>query len=95
MSRPNYIFESTFRLLSMIETINMLLLKKFEGSALPDGSGEFISRWLMTGENYQRLQRECDKIWAHHFEDEGYDAERAFKVLGQRLLGISRQERFG
>ncbi len=76
----------------MTETINMLLLKKFEGSALPDGSGEFINRWLMTGENYQRLQRECDKIWVHQFEDECYDAERAFKVLGMRLLGICRQE---
>ena len=76
----------------MIETINMLLLKKFERSALPDGSYDFINRWLVTGENYQRLQRECDKIWLHQIEDECYDAERAFKLLGMRLIGICRQE---
>jgi len=76
----------------MIETINMLLLKKFERSALPDGSVEFINQWLMTRENYQRLQHECDKIWLHQIEDEGYDAERAFKILGMRLLGICQQE---
>jgi len=76
----------------MIETINMLLLKKFEGSALPDESGDSINRWLMTGENYQRLQNECDKIWLHQIEDERYDAERAFKILGMRLLGICQQE---
>ena len=76
----------------MIETINLMLLKKFEETSLPDGSGEFINRWLMNGQNYQRLQRECDKIWLHQFNDDRYDAERAFKVLGQRLLGICRQE---
>ena len=76
----------------MIETINLMLLKKFEGTDLPDGSGEFINRWLTYGQNYQRLQRECDKIWLHQFDDDRYDAERAFKVLGQRLLGICRQE---
>jgi len=76
----------------MIETINMLLLKKFEGPALPDGSDDFINRWLMTGDNYQRLQRECDKIWLHQFEDECYDVERAFTILGLRLLGICQQE---
>ena len=75
----------------MIETINMLLLKKFEDPGLPDGSGDFINRWLMTGENYQRLQRECDKIWLHQFEDERYDAERSFKILGMRLVGICRK----
>lgn len=76
----------------MIETINLLLLKKFEETCLPAGSDEFINRWLMNGQNYQRLQRECDKIWLHQFDDDCYDVERAFKVLGQRLLGICRQE---
>ena len=76
----------------MIENINMLLLKKFEESALPDEAGEFINRWLTTGDNNQRLQRECDKIWLHQFEDDRYDAERAFKLLGTRLLSICRQE---
>jgi len=76
----------------MIEIINMLVLKKFEGSGLPSEADEFINRWLLSGENFNRLQRECDKIWIHQFEDENYDAERAFKTLGQRLLGICKQE---
>ena len=75
----------------MIETINMLLLKKFERS-IANESEEYINRWLTNVQNYQRLQRECDKIWLHQFNDERYDVERAFAVLGQRLFGISRQE---
>jgi hypothetical protein len=76
----------------MIETINMLLLKKFEESRPAADSDEFVNRWLMNDQNYQRLHRECDKIWLHQFEDERYDVERAFKVLGQRLVAICRRE---
>ena len=76
----------------MIETINMLLLKKFEESSVTTDSDEYVNRWLLNDQNYQRLQRECDKIWLHQFEDERYDIERAFKVLGQRLFGICRHE---
>ena len=78
----------------MIETINILLLKKFEESHPPDKTGESIASWLTRGQNYQRLHRECDKIWANRFENESYDTERAFKLLGQRLLGICKQETF-
>lgn len=72
----------------MIETINLLLLKKFEDSHQQNQTSDFINHWLMNSQNYQRLQRECDKIWAHQIEDEYYDAERAFKIVGQRLLGV-------
>jgi hypothetical protein len=88
----NGIFELLFQHILMIETINMLLLKKFAGSALHGESAEFINQWLIKDENFRRLQRECDKIWLHQFEDHQYDAERAFRVLGQRLSGVSRQE---
>ena len=76
----------------MIETINMLLLKKFEDSQDQHQSTDFINQWLLNGQNYQRLQSECDKIWSHLFEDERYDTERAFKLLGQRLSGVCKQE---
>lgn len=76
----------------MVDTINLFLLKKFEGAYLPADSGEFVSRWLTNGQNYARLQRECDKIWFHQLEDEHYDAERAFRLLGLRLYGICRME---
>jgi hypothetical protein len=70
----------------------MLLLKKFEESSVAANADEYVNRWLVNDQNYQRLHRECEKIWLHQFEDERYDIERAFKVLGQRLLGICRQE---
>ena len=70
----------------------MLLLKKFEESSLTANSDEYVNRWLLSDQNYRRLQRECEKIWLHQFEDERYDIERAFKVLGQRLLSICKQE---
>ena len=78
----------------MIEIINMLFLKKFEEHDLPHSSEESINRWLMSNENYARLHRECDKIWIHQFENEQYNAERAFRVLGRRLYEICKQETF-
>lgn len=76
----------------MVETINLLLIQKFGRSLAGDGSEEYIDRWLTNAHNYKRLQRECDKIWLHQFNDERYDVERAFSVLGQRLIGICRHE---
>jgi hypothetical protein len=76
----------------MIDAINLLLLKKYEESAYPEASEESINTWLQQGQNYQRLQRECEKIWGHSIHDEKYDAERAFRVLCQRLIGVCHQE---
>jgi hypothetical protein len=76
----------------MIEIINMLLLKKFEEHDRQDSSEESINRWLMSAENHVRLHRECDKIWIHQFENEHYNVERAFRVLGRRWYNICRQE---
>jgi hypothetical protein len=76
----------------MVDIINMLLLKKFEEPCLSEDSGEFVSRWLTNTQNHVRLQRECDKIWIHQFEDEHYDAERAFRLLSLRVYGISKME---
>lgn len=75
----------------MVDALNMLLLKKHE--SIPSAEvGEHIDHWLKTRRNYERLQHECEKIWNRSSHDPGYDAERAFRVLGRRLAGVCRQE---
>ena len=76
----------------MIDALNLLLLKKYETTPFTDASGEFINHWLKAGHNYERLQRECEKIWDHYSNDPNYDAERAFRVLGQRFIEVCHQE---
>lgn len=76
----------------MIETLNFLLIRKYECPPLMDTSPEFINRWLKNSRNYERLQAECEKIWSHCHDDPNYDAERAFTVLGRRFIGVCRSE---
>ena len=76
----------------MVDMLNLLLLKKYEATPFTDTSGEFIDHWLKTPRNYDRLQHECEKIWSQSSNDPGYDAERAFRVLGQRFIEVCRQE---
>jgi len=79
----------------MVDTLNLLLLKKYEATPQLDYSPDFIDHWLRSRHNYDRLQQECEKIWNHFSVDPGYDAERAFRVLGQRFIGICWQETQG
>ena len=76
----------------MIDALNLLLLKKYEATPVGEASWEFIDHWLKTGRNYDRLQQECEKIWSRRSNDPGYDAERAFRLLGQRFVGVCSQE---
>ena len=76
----------------MVDTLNLLLLKKFETTPVTETSGEFIDHWLKTSRNYDRLQQECEKIWNQFSNNPGYDAERAFRVLGRRFIEVCRQE---
>ncbi|MDH4092089.1 MAG: hypothetical protein OEV74_06170 [Cyclobacteriaceae bacterium] len=76
----------------MIEILNLLLLRKYASPPLMEMSGDFIDRWLKARRNYERLQRECAKIWNHCSGDPNYDTERAFQVLGRRFIGVCRQE---
>lgn len=76
----------------MIDTLNLLQIKRFESTACSETSWEFINHWLRTERNYNRLQQECEKIWSHCVDDPCYDAERAFKVLGQRFLEVCELE---
>jgi hypothetical protein len=76
----------------MIDSLNLLLIRRFESASSAASSGEFINHWLKTRNNYDRLQHECEKIWSHYADDPGYDAERAFTVLGKRFVEICYQE---
>jgi len=79
----------------MVDTLNLLLLKKYETTHHLDSSPDFIDHWLRSRRNYDRLQHECEKIWNQFSLDPGYDAERAFRVLGQRFIEICWQETQG
>lgn len=76
----------------MIDALNLLLLKKHETTPFTESTGDSINYWLKAGRNYDRLQHECEKIWNHCSNDPSYDAERAFRVLGQRFIEVCHQE---
>jgi len=74
----------------MIDTINMILIRKYDSTPLMNSAGEYVDHWLKDRRNYEKLQTECDKIWNHSIENPTYNTERlshrAFDIVVDIVL---------
>jgi hypothetical protein len=72
----------------MIDTLNLIFISEFGPQQKMEGASYSIEQWLRNINNYNRLQRECEKIWSQYYTDPQYDIERAFRLVATRLCGV-------
>jgi hypothetical protein len=72
----------------MIDNLNLIFISAFGPQQKMEGASYSIEQWLRNSNNYNRLQRECEKIWTQYYTNPQYDIERAFRLLATRLCGI-------